>query len=119
MVCLKHDEQKKEDDNMLVIDAKTENLYQVMDFVDSFLEENDCGPKAQTQIDLSVEEIYVNIANYAYPEKDGKCEIHLSMKDDSVEIVFIDSGIPYNPLEKPDPDNTLSANERKIGGLGI
>ena len=112
-------ELKEKKGKELVLDAKNENLYQVMDFVDSFLEENDCGPKAQTQIDLSIEEIFVNIASYAYPDGEGSCKIKLLMDDCNVHIVFIDSGIKYNPLEKADPDNTLSASERQIGGLGI
>ena len=112
-------ELKENKEKELKIDAKNENLYQVMEFVDSFLEENECTMKAQTQIDLSVEEVFVNIASYAYPAKEGDCELKISMDGDNVIITFIDSGIKYNPLEKADPDNTLSASEREIGGLGI
>ncbi|MBQ9530692.1 MAG: SpoIIE family protein phosphatase [Eubacterium sp.] len=117
MLCL----QLKEENDMktLTVDATTENLHEVMDFIDSFLEENDCSMKAQTQIDLSVEEIYVNIANYAYGDSVGKAEISISKADDEVMIVFKDGGVEYNPLAKKDPDVTLSAEERNIGGLGI
>ncbi|MCR4615733.1 MAG: SpoIIE family protein phosphatase [Clostridiales bacterium] len=107
------------DENSLVVEATTENLSQVTEFVDAVLEQNDCSPKVQMQIDLAVEEIYVNIANYAYGEKTGKAEISADCQDGVVIVVFRDSGTPYNPLEKEDPDTTLSSEEREIGGLGI
>ena len=75
--------------------------------------------KSQTQIDLSVEEIFVNIASYAYREEPGKAEVSVECNNGEITIVFKDNGKPYNPLEKPDPDVTLSAEEREIGGLGI
>lgn len=116
MMCL---ELSEYDDNSLSIEAKNENLQAVTEFVDSILEENDCSPKAQMQIDLAVEEVFVNIANYAYGESTGVAEISASVEAGEVTIVFKDSGTPYNPLEKAEPDTTLSAEERQIGGLGI
>ena len=104
---------------MLTVDATIENLAAVTEFVDSFLEENDCPMKTQMQIDLALEEAYVNIANYAYGNETGKAEIGISKNGDEVTIVLKDGGIPYNPLEKKDPDTTLSAEEREIGGLGV
>ena len=101
------------------VEATGENLEKVMAFVDSVLEENDCSPKSQMQIDLAVEEIYVNIANYAYGDGTGTAEISVSVEAGELIIVFKDSGTPYNPLEKEDPDTSLSAEERQIGGLGI
>ena len=103
----------------LTVDAKTENLDDVIDFIDSYLEEWGCSMKTQTQINIAVEEIFVNIAHYAYGTRSGKAKITITRKGDDAEITFIDSGTPYNPLEKPDPDVTLSAEERDIGGLGI
>ena len=103
----------------LTVDAYNENLDSVMSFVDSFLESVECPVKEQMKIDLSVEEVFVNIASYAYGDEAGKADILISKENDEVTIVFKDSGTPYNPLEKPDPDITLSAEERQIGGLGI
>jgi len=74
----------------------------------------------QMQIELAVDEIFTNICMYAYAPKTGNAVI--SVDTDTPGIVtlkFSDTGIPYNPLEKEDPDTTLSASERKIGGLGI
>ena len=103
----------------LIIDAKIEKLDDVLEFVDGFLEENGCNMKTQTQINIAVEEIFVNIAHYAYGSENGKAKIEIRDVDGSAEITFTDSGTPYNPLARPDPDITLSAEERKIGGLGI
>lgn len=73
------------------------------------------------QIDVAVEELFVNIAQYAYAPGIGVATIRLEIQEDPfvVVITFIDNGIPYNPLAKEDPDITLSAEERPIGGLGI
>ena len=105
----------------LTLEAKVENLDEVLAFVDKALEELDCPPKAQMQIDVSVEELFVNIANYAYAPGTGSATIRVTKQNDpiGVAITFIDSGVPYNPLAKKDPDITLSAEERQIGGLGI
>lgn len=103
----------------LTVAAAVDNLDRVTAFVDAFLEERDCPMKTQMQIDLCVEEIFVNIAHYAYPDKDGEAVIRVSEADGIVELTFIDSGIPYDPLKKEDPDITLSSQERQVGGLGI
>ncbi|MGN0597368.1 MAG: ATP-binding protein [Ruminiclostridium sp.] len=107
--------------NKLIVPAKLEELEKVIDFVDAFLEQENCYMRIQTQIDVAVEEIFVNIANYAYNPEIGKAEIEVEISDEpiTVSITFKDSGVPYNPLEKADPDITLSAEERDIGGLGI
>lgn len=103
------------------IPAKTEKLEEVLAFVNTQLEQLDCPMKIQTQLDIAVEEIFVNIAHYAYPEKDGEAYILLEITEEpiSVRITFIDNGKPYDPLAREDPDVTLSAEERQIGGLGI
>lgn len=105
----------------LEVAAKTEKLEEVQAFVGSILEENDCSMKAQMAIEVSVEEIFVNIANYAYAPMTGTAVICVEVLDDphGFSITFIDSGKPFNPLGKEDPDVTLSADERDIGGLGI
>ena len=105
----------------LVIEALTDNLGQVLGFVDNELENAGCPMKIQMQIDLAVEEIFVNIANYAYNPELGEATIRVEVFDDplAVVITFLDHGKPYDPLAKEDPDVTLSAEERDIGGLGI
>jgi len=105
----------------LDIEALIENLDQVTAFVDEQLEETGCNMKIQMQIDLAVEEIFVNIAHYAYDPKTGPAKVRVEVAPDGsqVSITFIDQGIPYDPLKKEDPDIALSAEERQIGGLGI
>lgn len=105
----------------LIIKADTDNLDKVITFVEEQLEAFGCPMKVQTQIDIAVEEIFVNIAHYAYTSEIGDVSIMINLHDEpkEVTIVFMDSGIPYNPLERPDPDTSLSAEERQIGGLGI
>lgn len=103
----------------LKVEAKTENLASVQDFISAILEENDCNFKVQTQIEIAVEEIFVNIASYAYAPETGDATIQAGVEDGMITISFFDSGVPYDPLKKPDPDITLSAEERQIGGLGI
>ena len=108
-------------ENKIEIKALTENLQDVLSFVDGHLEEMGTSVKAQMQIDVAVEELFVNIANYAYAPNTGFAVISVQ-KDkgkNQISITFADRGKPYNPLEKPDPDVTLSAEEREIGGLGI
>ncbi|MCR5167274.1 MAG: ATP-binding protein [Oscillospiraceae bacterium] len=103
------------------IEAATENLSAVLAFVDEQLEAADCPVKIQTQIDIAVEEIFVNIAHYAYKPGTGNAVVRVETLPDppSVDITFIDNGIPYDPLARDDPDITLSADKRPIGGLGI
>ena len=103
------------------IQATIENLPKVMEFIDVELEALECSMKVQTLIDISVEELFVNIANYAYGDKEGKAIITFSAMEEpkGVEISLKDCGMFYDPLAKEDPDITLSAEERQIGGLGI
>ena len=103
----------------LTVAAANGNLHTVMAFVDDFLEKHDCPMKAQMQLDLCVEEIFVNIANYAYGSGSGDARICITYAEGTVTITFADGGVPYDPLAKPDPDITLSAEERQIGGLGV
>ena len=105
----------------LTLEAKVENLDEVLNFVNDFLEEKGCSPKAQMQLDVAVEEIFVNIASYAYKPGAGTATVQITSAPEprSVIVTFTDQGIPYDPLAKEDPDVTLSAEERPIGGLGI
>lgn len=105
----------------LIIDALPENVDKVMDFIFSQIAGYDISPKTKMAIELSVDELFVNIASYAYNPETGKATIRVEMDKDApiLQITFSDKGVPYNPLEKRDPDITLSAEERNIGGLGI
>ncbi len=107
--------------NELIIPANTEKLYEVLSFVHSFLLDEGCPDKVLMRIEIAVEETFVNIAHYAYQKKDGEAVIRVEATDDpkAVRITFIDSGVPYNPLEKPDPDIDIPAEKRPVGGLGI
>ena len=105
--------------SVLAVEAKTENLPKVLSFVDGTLEEAGCSMKTQMQIDVAVEEIFVNIASYAYAPGTGDAVIRTETGEDGVTIEFRDRGKPFDPLAKADPDVTLSAEERQIGGLGI
>ena len=103
------------------IAATLENLDTVMAFVDQQLEEVGCSMKAQMQIDIAVEEVYVNIAHYAYNPEVGGVTIRVQIEEEPLAVIltFIDKGKPYDPLAKEDPDVTLAAEDRQIGGLGI
>ncbi|MCR4658618.1 MAG: ATP-binding protein [Lachnospiraceae bacterium] len=103
------------------LEARVENLDKVLAFVDEAVSGLDCSIKARTQLDIAVEEIFVNIAHYAYEPGTGMATLQFEAFDDpaSVSFTFIDSGVPYDPLKKEDPDVTLPAEERQIGGLGI
>ena len=105
----------------LTVDAAVENIEVVTDFVNEELEKLDCPLKARRQIDVAIDELFGNIARYAYSPDVGKATVRFSVEEDPLEvtITFIDNGIPFNPLEKSNPDTQLSAEERPIGGLGI
>nr|AGS53217.1 serine phosphatase RsbU [uncultured bacterium contig00093] len=102
----------------LSVEAKTENLNAVMDFVTRKLEAAGCLLQLQNQIAIAVEEIFVNIAHYAYSPDAGDVKVRVSINDE-IALEFEDSGKPYNPLEKEDPDITKSVQDREVGGLGI
>lgn len=105
----------------LVIAADRNNLLKVQSFIDEQLEDAGCPMLTQIAIDVAVEELFVNIASYAYDQEIGVAVVQVEMLDDplSVKITFIDNGKQYDPLAKPDPDITLGVKERKKGGLGI
>ena len=104
-----------------IFPAKDEELNSVLAFIEEKLEGYGCAMKVQTAICVAIEEVFVNVAHYAYEGKDGEVEFNVEFDSESRVITFkmIDGGIPFNPLLKADPDITLSAEEREIGGLGI
>ena len=109
------------DRNELEIEALRENLEEVLAFLGERLDAADCTPKARMQLELAVEEIFINIASYAYNPDTGKATVRIEVSGDPlhVTITFIDRGVPYDPLAKADPDLSASAQERTVGGLGI
>lgn len=104
-----------------VFTAKKETLPEVMAFTEECLESFDCPMKSSIAICVAVEEIFVNIASYAYPDGDGNTTLSFGFdeKERLMTLVIKDNGVPFNPLERAEPDITLSADEREIGGLGI
>ncbi len=104
-----------------IFSAKTESLPDVLKFVEETLEGIECPMKIQSAICVAIEEVFVNVAHYAYPNSEGDMSLHIGFDEVSRVITFrmTDKGIPFDPLAKPDPDITLSAEEREIGGLGI
>ena len=103
----------------ITIPAKVEKLDTLLDFITDIMQKLNINEMLQSKISVAVEEIFVNIAHYAYPSKDGDVIISVNNQNDRIMIELRDTGVPYNPLEKEDPDITLSAEERSIGGLGI
>ena len=103
-----------------IFPATDEALAQVNQYVEECLEAAGCSMKNQMKIMVALEELFINVAHYAYPAGEkGTVAIDLSFHDDVMRMTLKDSGIPFDPLAKEDPDITLSAGERKIGGLGI
>ena len=110
-----------DDTTVRTFEAKTEALSDVLGFVEEMLEKHVCPMKMQTAICVAIEEVFVNVARYAYKGGEGDVKFAIGFEDSSRTITFrmSDKGVPFDPLKKPDPDITLSAEEREIGGLGI
>ena len=107
-----------------IFEAADENLEAVNDFIHEQIKPFSCHSQTLFQIDLAVEEIFVNISHYAYSPDKGTVQIDCSVEKTSdapakLTVSFTDRGKSFNPLAKPDPDITLSVEEREIGGLGI
>ena len=101
--------------------AKIEALSDVLGFVDQMLDSYECSMKIQTAVCVAIEEVFVNVANYAYGDGSGDATLEIGFQEEDRSVTFrlSDEGIPFDPLKKPDPDITLSIEERQIGGLGI
>jgi len=102
-------------------EANIDRISWLTDQVNEELEKLDCPMKAQLQIDVAIDELLANIASYAYDLDAGETTVRFDFDADTrtVSLTFIDSGVPYDPLAKPDPDVTLSVEQREVGGLGI
>lgn len=100
-------------------EAKVDNLHLVLEFLESELESHECSMKISTALAIAIEELFVNVASYSYPDSKGDCTLKLDFDGDDCIMTLVDNGIPFDPVAKADPDITLSAEEREIGGLGI
>lgn len=105
----------------LTLAAKVENIPQVTAFIDEQLEALDCSMKAQMQIDIAIDELFGNIAHYAYPDGGGDVTVRFDFdaSDRAAQVTFIDRGTPFDPLKLEEPDVTLDAQARSVGGLGV
>ncbi len=105
----------------LTVQAALENIPVVTAAMDEFLEALDCPLKAQMQLDVAVDELFGNIAQYAYPDGTGSVTVRFDHDEAArmVSVTFVDSGVPFDPLKQRDPDVSLSIDDRKEGGLGI
>jgi anti-sigma regulatory factor (Ser/Thr protein kinase) len=105
----------------LTLEATPENVDKAIEFVDEMLDEYGCGLKEKAAIDVAVDELFANIAHYAYNPETGYATVKVDVVKEplSVEITFVDNGKPYDPLAKADPDTTRSIEDREIGGMGI
>lgn len=119
MLCLEYRGSGEPDS--LELEAALPDLNIMQEFIDTHLETAGWPEKARMPVRLAAEEIFVNIAQYAYAPESGKVRVEIEVTEDPPEITlkFTDSGIPYDPLAKADPDISLPAEEREIGGLGI
>lgn len=104
-----------------VFKAKTESLDEFIEFIEEELVKNECPLKQTIQIKVALEEVFVNVAHYAYPDSEGNVKVMVGYNEKEKSFTFrlIDEGVPFNPLLRDDPDITLTAEERNIGGLGI
>ena len=101
-------------------EALGKNLEPVISFLEENLESLGCPFKEEQQMCIAVEELFINIVNYAYPESAGPADVKIrELPGRVIEVILRDGGVPFNPLELKDPDITLKAEDRQIGGLGI
>lgn len=108
-------------ENKITVAASVENIETVTNFVNAKLEELDCPMKIQVQIDVAIDELFGNIAHYAYHPEVGEASVEIEIEEDplAVIITFMDGGVPFDPLKHEDPDTNLPLEDREIGGLGM
>ena len=105
----------------LSVSAEIKNLDQVTDFVLQRPEIAACSKQIRLQLRLAIEEIFVNIASYAYDSEIGPAEVRCEVLPDPLRVViqFLDGGKPFDPLAKEDADTSEEALFAREGGLGI
>ncbi len=105
----------------LRIKAIIKNLHRVLEFIDAILIKEKCSPDLISQMDIAVEEIFVNVSSYAYSPKDGEITIRVEILRDTneIQVTFKDDGVPFDPLKHQDPNVDIPIEDRPIGGLGV
>lgn len=105
----------------ITLEATIENITQVTAFIDEELDAAGCPLKVRMRIDIAIDELFSNIARYAYTPETGMATVQLQLESEppAATISFIDNGVPYNPLMQAEPDTSAPLKERRIGGLGI
>ena len=105
----------------IILPATVENITKVTAFVDEQLKGLACSMKAQMQIDVAIDDLFGNIARYAYAPGTGEATVRFAFDPDTrtASITFLDSGIPFDPLSQAAPDINAPAEARAVGGLGI
>lgn len=106
-------------DNVKVFTAKLAQLDAIQAWVNSLLEANDCPSSIKLQISVIVEELFVNIVNYAFEGETGDVSLRIDVDDGMFRMQFNDSGKPFNPLEHPVLDTKEPLGKRRVGGMGI
>jgi len=105
----------------ITVSANDEDPSAIIEFVQEELEQYDCSPKALFQIEVAIEEIFVNIVHYAGLSSDDDVEVRCEVLNEPLSVVlqFLDGGVPFDPLAKEDPDTTPEGTIEREGGLGI
>jgi sigma-B regulation protein RsbU (phosphoserine phosphatase) len=105
----------------ITVAARTDALDTVCDFVEERLSAFDCPMRTLLQLRLAIEEIFVNIASYAYAPGEGEAEVRCEVLKDPLRVVirFLDGGKPFDPLAREEADTTEEGLMSREGGLGI
>lgn len=105
----------------LTVTATMDQIPVITAFVEEELERRQCPPKIRLQLELVIDELISNIVRYAYGDDGGDITVQLEWEEDPAAVVltFVDQGVPYDPLQRQDPDVSLPAEQRQNGGLGI
>lgn len=105
----------------LQVEAVRERLPEVMDFIRRHLEMAHCPAKERMQIEVAVEEVFVNIADYAYSPEMGRIKVCVEFSAGfvTVSITFPDSGAPHDLPSHRDPEINAPSEERGTAGMGI
>ena len=122
MLCLEYKgAERKAPLKELTLDATVENVRTVTDFVGETLEEANCPQDTRRQLSIVIDEVFSNIAQYAYGSALGTATVKAGLEEDgrTLVLIFQDGGMPYDPLSAKDPDTSLSAEDRPLGGLGV
>ena len=112
-------ERQRDNMNKIIVPARIDLLPSVLEFIEGGMAEAGVSGRDQNSVAVAAEEIFVNITNYAYPSGEGDVTVQMDAKRNKIILEFIDSGIPFDPLHNVDPDTSLQAGDREIGGLGI